>query len=73
MDDLTVCRLISEQQLRKQFHKALSRYRFNCELADVIGVSRQYLSMVKRGSKPVNGKIAAWLGFERVVTYRRKP
>lgn len=41
------------------------------QLADSIGVSAQYLNMVLRGKKNPNGKVLAYLGIERVVTYRK--
>jgi hypothetical protein len=40
------------------------------QLADAIGVSAQYLSMVRRKLKPVGPKILTYLGIERAVTYR---
>ena len=41
------------------------------KLADKIGVSPQYLSMVINGKKPIGPKILEFLGYEKSITYRK--
>lgn len=41
-------------------------------LAGELGVSKQFLSGVLLGKRPVSDNILAKLGIERVTTYRRK-
>jgi transcriptional regulator with XRE-family HTH domain len=41
------------------------------QLAQEIGVSAAYLSMVRRGSKPVGPKVLRFLGIEKQVTFRK--
>lgn len=36
------------------------------------GVSLQFLNDVLRGRREPSGALLEWLGFERVVTYRKK-
>jgi hypothetical protein len=40
-------------------------------LAEELGVSQAYLSMVRHGKKPLGPKILRYLGIERQITYRQ--
>jgi hypothetical protein len=40
-------------------------------LAGAVGVSDEYVRSACLGTRPVTGKLLAFLGFERVIAYRR--
>lgn len=65
---------MTEQQIRDALAREVSEYKTAQSAAADIGISPQYLNDLLKGSRPVAGceKALAWLGLERVTTFRRK-
>ena len=60
----------SRAEVREALDRAL-RDRTMTSLAEEIGVPIQSISVMRQGA-PINGKVLAWLGFERVDGIFRK-
>ena len=56
-----------KSEIEKRLTKATAT-----DIAQQIGVSKQFLSLVRHGKRLPSKPILDWLGLERVVSYRRK-
>lgn len=59
------------KEIMERLSKALES-ESQASVARKIGISPQYLGQVIAGNRPLSEKILAFLGYERVVTYRRR-
>lgn len=59
------------KEIMERLSKALES-ESQASVARKIGISPQYLGQVIAGDRPLSEKILAFLGYERVVTYRRR-
>jgi hypothetical protein len=62
-----------EEEVRAALAGALEVAGSYAELSRLIGVSDEYVRNMSIGARPIRGKVLAFLGYERVTTYRRKP
>lgn len=65
-------RQINEDKLRGMVRLAIQMDGSQKAFAQRVGVSEQYLVDVMKSRRAVPKKILDWLGYERVVLYRRK-
>lgn len=61
----------NENEVRDILKERLSRRGAAKEMATSLGCSDPYLSLVKNGVRPLPQKIAAMLGFRRVIRWER--
>jgi hypothetical protein len=59
----------NEAEVRAAFNEAIVESGSATWVAERLGVSNAYVSLVRSGKKPVPPKIAAFLGFRRVVKW----
>lgn len=62
---------LTSHQARRRLREAVDCYESDSAAAKAFGVSRSHLSRVLRGIKPVDGKIARAIGYERQDCYVR--
>lgn len=64
--------MASEAKLREDLKRRI-KFGFNqTDLAKELKVSRSHLSEVLSGKKGIGDELAEALGYERIVTYRKK-
>jgi hypothetical protein len=66
------CQTSDEDEVRLALKDALARCEGSyAELARRAGVSDEYARLACIGQRPVRGSMLTYLGFEKVITYRR--
>lgn len=48
---------------------AISTFKSEAEMARAVGLSRSYFNRVVRGEKPIQGRLAKWLGYREIRAY----
>lgn len=62
---------LSEDVVRSALTGSIAGAGSYSELARMVGVSDEYVRGMALGLRPIRGKMLAFLGFERVTSYRR--
>lgn len=60
-----------EADVRAVLQARLAEHGASTALAQELGVSRAYISQVRKGQKPISPRLAELLGFRRVVLWEK--